>query len=89
MGQRDGVALKSRSFLALAWRDDDTFREAVRNEQQKIAVTYNRMLAQLITDGRLTAEEAAMLPLLLTTTVYDGRTDRTPPLPDVSISPAK
>jgi hypothetical protein len=80
---RPQIDLKSRFYLHLAWSDVDTFRERVREEQQKIADQYSRALTDLMTGGHLTAEEVAALPLQLTTTVYDARTDRTLRLPEV------
>jgi hypothetical protein len=86
--QSSQFGLKSRSALALAWSDAQTFNAVVRTEQQRIADAYNGVLTQLITDGRLTDQEAATIPIRLITTVDDVRTNRTPALPDVTQFPA-
>ncbi|MGH7552487.1 MAG: hypothetical protein ACREMQ_05615, partial [Longimicrobiales bacterium] len=83
VGRRAPMNLTTHSYLDLAWSDSDKFRERVRDEQQRIADQCNHVLTQLMTEGRLTAEEVATLPLQLTTTVDDARTERTPQLPEV------
>lgn len=86
--QSNRFDLKSSSALALAWSDPESFRGRIRAEQQRIADAYDRVLTQLITDGRLTAQEASTIPIRLTTTVHDARTKRTPQLPGVTQFPA-
>jgi hypothetical protein len=53
-------------------------------EREKIRDAYELTLRQLISSGRMTADEARALPLILNVTVNDSRGDRRQPLPDVA-----
>jgi hypothetical protein len=84
-GGDDGRSdLRGRMTLGVTWTNGAAYRAQVREKRRTIERMYAGLLARLVSKRRLTADEAAALPLHLTTTVKDERIDRKSPLPDVT-----
>ena len=81
-------ALQARTSVEVQWETASKLLARVAMERKKIADEYNQTLNLLIDSGRLTADEARVLPLALNVTVEDLRSNRRQPLPDVT-SPAQ
>ena len=76
--------LEARMWHSVKWSNGVTYRTNVADKQRAIKREYDNLIKRLVSDGHLSADEAAALPLQLTTTVKDERRDRKRPLPDVS-----
>jgi hypothetical protein len=76
--------LEARMWHSVKWIDSVTYRANVAEKKREIKREYDNLIKRLLSDGRLTADQAAQLPLRLTTVVRDERRDRTRPLPDVT-----
>jgi hypothetical protein len=75
--------LGGRMVLGVRWTNGGGYRADVRKKRRAIEREYAGLLARLVSRGRLNADEAARLPLSLTTVVRDERGDRSRPLPQI------
>ena len=77
------VEFHPTEYVTLRWTDDARFSAAIAAARKEVRRRYDRLIATLVQSGRLTALDAQRLPPPIDVQVFDLRTDRSRPLPDV------
>jgi hypothetical protein len=77
--------LDARMGLGVKWTNGAAYRTSVAEKRREIQREYAGLIARLVNNGRLSADEAARLPLGLKTVIRDERSDRSRPLPQIML----